>query len=396
MFTKVRELVRKPKPSKPNEAALPHNGAPIAAAEPARPEQLREVFKLAPLGTSTAARTDPPNIPFTSNLVSVSTFTIPANRAVQLLVAACEDGIWFGRAADPGSVKLSIALPKVTACVLMPEEEALLVISDRELLLFSTQCLPPGQAKSPLQKLDKNVDSLITTFLQGKQMVVYSTRKGGDYKVHVFEPAEDGDLPHASFEKLHELSITSPFTSLHPLTSRLALPCAFHWELLDPSRFRSEHVAHPKKPVSGRVRREDVGRGLGCVELTGEVLLLVYDEYGAILDRTSKQVVRSTVWKNKVSRAAFRPPYVLLFGASMVEVRHMGTLELVQLLQAEGVRCLSLPMQVRPKRERLENWEGEGGEEVGVGAAAAAEEVWACMSAGVGGEGQRIVRLSRA
>ncbi|KZO97427.1 hypothetical protein CALVIDRAFT_554639 [Calocera viscosa TUFC12733] len=388
MYDKLRALVRKPREEHPADKT-PGANVPETNEEPAQPEQLQDLFHLVQLGTS-SSHPSTSDIPFTSKVLSVSTFRVPANRAVQLVVVACEDGIWFGRASDPSSIQLSIPLPKVTACALLPEEEVLLVISDRELLHFSAHALPPGQPKGPLQKLASNVEHLLTTQLQGRRAVVYSTRKGGDWKVHVLDIVEEEDLPARwGFQKLHELSIAFPFSALQPLTTRLALPTTSHWELLDPARFRTELLPHPSKPQPqpGRVRQQEEGRPLGCVELTEGEVLLVYSEYGIILHRSSKQVLRTALWKSRASQAAFHPPYLLLFAEGLIEVRHMATLALGQLLQAQGVRCVSPPGLVR-RRGGLEDWEtaeleaGEG-------------EVWAVVSAGVG-EGQRVVRLCPA
>ena len=45
-------------------------------------------------------------------------------------------------------------------------------------------------------------------------------------------------------------------------------------------------------------------------------------------------------WGSKAERVAFHPPYVLLFDSHFIEIRHVQTGRLVQIIPGNDVRCI--------------------------------------------------------
>ena len=70
--------------------------------------------------------------------------------------------------------------------------------------------------------------------------------------------------------------------------------------------------------------------------------LTVFTEFGLYVDKHGGPTSRSvgTVeWEGTAERVAWHPPYVLLFDCRFIEIRHVGTGHLVQIISGNDLRC---------------------------------------------------------
>ena len=66
-------------------------------------------------------------------------------------------------------------------------------------------------------------------------------------------------------------------------------------------------------------------------------------EFGVYVDRygdPSRPSVGLIEWEGTSERVAFHPPYVLLFDSRFIEIRHIDTGRLAQIIQGTDVRCI--------------------------------------------------------
>lgn len=62
---------------------------------------------------------------------------------------------------------------------------------------------------------------------------------------------------------------------------------------------------------------------------------LYVDEYGGLSRETG-----TIEWEGAAERVAWNPPYVLLFNSNFIEIRHVETGRLVQVIAGNGIRCV--------------------------------------------------------
>jgi len=89
-------------------------------------------------------------------------------------------------------------------------------------------------------------------------------------------------------------------------------------------------------------KRCEACRPLGMFRSNDHEFLLCYDEFGLFVDNNGKPR-RSTgtiEWEGTADRVAVHTPYVLLFDIRFIEVRHIETGHLVQIIPGNDIRCV--------------------------------------------------------
>ncbi|KAJ3764570.1 CNH domain-containing protein [Lentinula raphanica] len=112
---------------------------------------------------------------------------------------------------------------------------------------------------------------------------------------------------------------------------------------------------------------------------TDDEFLLCYTEFGLYVNKhgdPSRQT-GSIEWEGTAERVALHPPYILLFDSRFIEVRHVQTGRLAQIIMGNDVRCL---------------WDGRGG---GGGAAGAGGAGIAGVFGGGEGEEEHMIQEAR-
>ncbi len=65
-------------------------------------------------------------------------------------------------------------------------------------------------------------------------------------------------------------------------------------------------------------------------------------EFGLYVDRYGdpSRTIGTIEWEGTAERVAWHPPYVLLFDSRFIEIRHVETGRLCQIIKGEDIRCL--------------------------------------------------------
>jgi len=68
---------------------------------------------------------------------------------------------------------------------------------------------------------------------------------------------------------------------------------------------------------------------------------IVFTEFGLYVDKHGDPSHIGTVeWEGRAERVAWHPPYILLFGSRFVEIRHVKTGRLVQIIPGNDMQCV--------------------------------------------------------
>jgi len=108
--------------------------------------------------------------------------------------------------------------------------------------------------------------------------------------------------------------------------------------------FKSDTIPHREDPKWGATaKRFDTCKPIGIFRTSSEEFLLCYDEFGIYVGRhgdPSRGENGVVEWEGRPTKAAFHPPYVLLFDSRFIEIRHIAKLHLVQIIPGSDIRCI--------------------------------------------------------
>jgi len=81
---------------------------------------------------------------------------------------------------------------------------------------------------------------------------------------------------------------------------------------------------------------------MGMFRSNDDEFLLCYDEFGLYVDKHGdpSREIGTIEWEGTAERVALHHPYVLLFDSRFIEIRHVETGRLAQIIQGNDVRCL--------------------------------------------------------
>lgn len=90
-----------------------------------------------------------------------------------------------------------------------------------------------------------------------------------------------------------------------------------------------------------RERCNNGARPLGIFRATDNEFLLCYDTFAFYATRQGYPCrdLKPIDFEGRPETAAFHPPYLLLFSASFIEIRHISDCRLVQIVNAKDVKC---------------------------------------------------------
>jgi len=83
-------------------------------------------------------------------------------------------------------------------------------------------------------------------------------------------------------------------------------------------------------------------RAMGMFRLSEDRFLLCYDEFGLYVDKYGKPSHPTGIveWEGKAEKVVWHPPYVLLFNSQFIEIRHMETGYLAQIISGNDIQCI--------------------------------------------------------
>ncbi|KAI9270866.1 CNH domain-containing protein [Sporodiniella umbellata] len=306
------------------------------------------------------------NSPTTHNHGKV-TCTIPfmSSSNTRMVAIGTVQGIWMGTENDTNSMRLVLSVSDVTQIAVLEEHRILLVLSDKTLYAHSLEhLLNKDLRKNPHDRSHQKVAQHITFFqagvCNGRTLVVAMKKRGVDSHFKVLEPI-CGDLrdpanskkyftksglfsrPPSWFKSYIEFYIGTESYSVHFLKARLVVVCSRGFEIVNLEAL-SQNRNLPDSTHSDFAFVQQKGQELKPLGMfrCRENYLLCYDEF-AFMVNTHGALVRETPlieWEGSPQSVAFSYPYVVGFDPRFIEVRHVETGELIQVLAGIHMRCL--------------------------------------------------------
>ncbi|KAJ4489046.1 CNH domain-containing protein [Lentinula lateritia] len=288
------------------------------------------------------------------------TCSVPFNTADGrgLVAVGCAEGVWIGFRHDPKSMRRVLHLKLVAQCAMLEDYGIFLVLADKSLFAYHIEALVPSSFQSAStsqvpQKLNGNKDVHFFTVgtLHGRTLVIYMKKKGLDSIFRVLEPVsekikERAKPPSGFGSRLFVRSLKSEWFKIYRdfflpsesydvifLKARIAILCSKGFEIMD----LNEHVSIPSSP-----RYANEHRSTTASKSAEDEFLLCYNEFGVYVDKHGdpNRPSGTIEWEGTAERVAVHAPYVLLFDSRFIEIRHLETGRLAQIIPGNDIRCI--------------------------------------------------------
>ncbi|KAF9934943.1 RHO1 GDP-GTP exchange protein 2 [Mortierella alpina] len=298
------------------------------------------------------------------------------------VVIGTEDGVYVGMEDDPSSFRLAIKDVSAIQVSVLEEYHLLMVLSGKVLKAYDIRCLEPDADKvfQNGQQLGKSVQYYTAGVCAGKTLVITMRRKSANEShFTAYEPIENAvlDSQHHKgfslslskssklewFKMYREFYVGSESSRLLMLSKMVCVVCPKGFEVLllenlietrvYPSRQDPEFAFLLKRPESVPV---------SMFKLNSDEFLMCYSDFAFTM--TSKGTLAKNElieWEGRPESFTMAYPYIVAFESGLIEVRHIetGALEQlilgndIRLLHSEGEQYSNAMMQVHKREENF-------------------------------------------
>ncbi|KAI7848668.1 CNH domain-containing protein [Circinella umbellata] len=330
------------------------------ALEEAHPE--RKVFEVQSLSDTTFALTSGPA---NHGKISCSTAFMGA-RGIRMIAIGTDLGVWMGVEGDTNNIRRVLTIDDVTQIAVLEEYHIFLVLADKTLTAYPLDSLDSTAPIKPTERASYKIASNVSFFNAGvcdkRTLVLIMKKKGVDSLFRAFEPvcgslrdprnakflaAKTGFFSKApSWFKLHrEFYVGAESSSIQFLKARLAVVCVRGFEIIDLKHLNmNSNLPELQNPDFAFVlQRAEQLTPLGMFKIDRENYLLCYDQFAFMVNMRGQLVRTNYVWiewEGAPQSVAFSYPYIIGFDSRFIEVRHVETGELVQVIPGENMQCL--------------------------------------------------------
>ncbi|KXN92394.1 Rho1 guanine nucleotide exchange factor 1 [Leucoagaricus sp. SymC.cos] len=274
------------------------------------------------------------------------------------VVYGTDDGVYISdlREMNREPVKV-LSLLEVSQVDVLEDYQLLIVLSERQVITFPLDALDPRDPMAGLKRA-KRVSSHTSFFKAGYCLgrvlvcIVKSSQLSSTFKA--LEPIDQNVRGRSkpTFKKLlqggndtlkpfREFYIPVESTSIHYLKTKMCVGCSRGFEIVDLETLETQGLLDPEDETLEFVRKRENLRPMALYRIQNE-FLLCYDEFAFYVNK-SGQRARSefmVFWEGQPTGFALREPYILAFEPNFVEIRHIETGYLAQVIQGSNLRLL--------------------------------------------------------
>ncbi|KII86069.1 hypothetical protein PLICRDRAFT_44527 [Plicaturopsis crispa FD-325 SS-3] len=260
---------------------------------------------------------------------------------LELLAIGCVDGLWLG---ELGSLRRVENLKMVTQCAYMADIRTFVVVADKALYACDIdELVPHREYVPPWKKLNgaKDVNFFRVGKLEGQDVVIYKKMKGLDSIFRVLK-AVDSAAGNEQFQVIKSFFVPCQTFDVVFLRSKIAILTPKGFEIMQiATGFSSVSIPVPDDPrMTGLPKRCKPYRPIGMFRCSDNDFFLCYDKFGLHVDSEGNPTHPLFQWEGQsAERAVLELPYILLFHNRCIEVRHVDTGKLVQIIPGTNMRC---------------------------------------------------------
>ncbi|KAI8637500.1 CNH domain-containing protein [Parasitella parasitica] len=288
------------------------------------------------------------------------------------LAVGTDTGIFFKDLNGHGNRKV-LSSDNVTQLAVLERFNILLVLADKTLKAYPLDLLNTStafNAKSPKklgQELGQHVHFFQVGVCNNKELVVFKKKKNTSSVFTSLEPHLDLRDPknhkylvqktgfmignrssHSWFKKYKEFYIGAESTNVHFLKSKLLIVCDRGFEIIDPENLSVGGRDIPDKgdPQFNFVHRQSDSLKPLAMYRVHDKFMLCYNKFayyvnnrnGSLVQRGPQKLPLLCEWEGNPDNIVFQHPYIIAFDPQFIEVRHVDTGDLVQIIPGDQIR----------------------------------------------------------
>ncbi|WWD03483.1 hypothetical protein V865_001535 [Kwoniella europaea PYCC6329] len=298
------------------------------------------------------------------------------------MIYGTDDGVYFSNLRDDklrDPVKV-INLLDVTQVDVIEEFQLLIVLHERCVTTFPLDSLDPNDANAALKR-GKRISSH-TSFIKsgiclGKTLIAIVKSSTLSSTIKVMEPIDQSlrnkKAPGGFMKRLNgrdealklfkEFYIPTESSSVHFLKTKLCVGCTKGFEIVDLETLDMQGLLDPSDASLDFVLKRDNVRPIAIYRIE-EDFLLCYDEFAFYVNKNGwrSRPKWAIVWEGLPTAFALQYPYVIAFEPTFIEVHHVETGHLVQIIPGSNIQCLfadtppsrvNAPVPVQPNRQLM-------------------------------------------
>ncbi|KAF9109928.1 RHO1 GDP-GTP exchange protein 2 [Mortierella sp. AM989] len=285
------------------------------------------------------------------------------------VVIGTEEGVYVGMEDDPYSFRLAVREQQVSQVSVLESYHILLVLTGKVLKAFHLSCLDHNSEKS-LQighQLGKSVQYFTAGICAGRTLVITMKRKNaGESHFSALEPIENAvlgghhrggfSLPFGKsnksewFKPYTEFYVGTDSSQLLMLAKMVCVVCPKGFEILMLDNLRDTQVFPSRKgPDYAFLDLRPGSVPISMFKISSNEFLMCYSDFAFKMSKKGELVKKELIeWEGRPESFAVAYPYVIAFESGLIEIRHIETGALEQIILGSNIHRLY--SSVEPKR----------------------------------------------
>ncbi|KAG0141113.1 hypothetical protein CROQUDRAFT_52219 [Cronartium quercuum f. sp. fusiforme G11] len=295
------------------------------------------------------------------------------------LVFGTDSGIYLStitNSTNSNPIRVIQAI-NVTQVEVIEEHGILLVLADKAVMTFWIESLDPSDslgAAKRARKISSNASFFKVGDCLGRKLVCIVKSGSVSSTIKTLEPSDNylnfrggkskplrKIIPGSNdaLKVYKEFYIPTESSSVHFLKSKLCVGCNKGFEIVDLETLDTQGLLDPADNSLDFVQKKESVKPIAIYRVEGE-FLLCYEDFAFYVNKNGWRARNNWIvqWEGHPVAFALHYPYVLAFEPSFVEVRHVESGSLMQIIPGPNIRFVvntSRSLSYKPNRQNTHN-----------------------------------------
>ncbi|KAG0297818.1 hypothetical protein BGZ97_004220 [Linnemannia gamsii] len=277
------------------------------------------------------------------------------------LVVGTENGVYVGMEDDPASFRLAVEDVNATQISVLEAYHMLLILSGKVLKAYNISCLEPNAEKSLQvgQQVGKSVQYFTVGEYDGKTLLAVMRRKGSsESQFSVYEPVENAVLAghhHRGlslsfgksnksdwFKSQYEFYVASDSSRLIMFSKMVCVVCPKGFELLSLDNLKETQIFPAKgDPDFAFLSKKADSTPVNMFKISADEFFMCYTDFAFTMTKAGGLAPKPFIeWEGRPDSFALVHPYIIAVENDLIEIRHIETGALEQLIFGDSIQLL--------------------------------------------------------